>query len=175
MIGKLKGRIDSTGPDWVMIDVGGVCYHVFCSAKTLSALPGPGEFAEIHTDMVHKVNEILNKIQWSESDIAQFLGLYLSEPKPDVIFDANKKISTKVFSEKLAKWGIALDLKSQMLFFGETFYLNGEAASFDNSALEILRDLADKRKIGPYTATDVKLLQQLYDWYIAGYLYFEGE
>src|SRR5215510_8269372 len=52
MIGKLKGRIDSYGPDWVMIDVGGVCYHVFCSGKTLAALPGPGEFAEIHTDML---------------------------------------------------------------------------------------------------------------------------
>lgn len=52
MIGKLKGRIESTGPDWVMIDVGGVCYHVYCSGKTLSALPGAGEFAEIHTEML---------------------------------------------------------------------------------------------------------------------------
>lgn len=52
MIGKLKGRIDSTGPDWVMIDVGGVCYHVFCSGKTLSALPSAGEFAEVHTEML---------------------------------------------------------------------------------------------------------------------------
>jgi Holliday junction DNA helicase RuvA len=52
MIGKLRGRIDSHGPDWVMIDVGGVCYHVFCSGKTLAALPGAGEFAEIHTDML---------------------------------------------------------------------------------------------------------------------------
>jgi holliday junction DNA helicase RuvA len=52
MIGKLKGRIDSTGPDWVMVDVGGVCYFVSCSGKTLSALPGVGEAAELHTDML---------------------------------------------------------------------------------------------------------------------------
>lgn len=52
MIGKLKGRIDSTGPDWVMVDVGGVVYFVSCSGKTLAALPSPGEFAEIHTDML---------------------------------------------------------------------------------------------------------------------------
>jgi len=52
MIGKLKGRIDAYGPDWVMIDVGGVCYHVFCSGKTLAALPAAGEFAEIHTEML---------------------------------------------------------------------------------------------------------------------------
>jgi holliday junction DNA helicase RuvA len=52
MIGKLKGRIDSSGADWVMVDVGGVCYFVSCSSKTLNALPGAGEFAEVHTEML---------------------------------------------------------------------------------------------------------------------------
>lgn len=52
MIGKLKGRIDSTGPDWVMVDVGGVVYFVSCSGKTLAALPAHGEFAEVHTEML---------------------------------------------------------------------------------------------------------------------------
>lgn len=52
MIAKLKGRIDATGADWLVIDVNGVGYHVSCSARTLAALPGPGEFAELHTDML---------------------------------------------------------------------------------------------------------------------------
>jgi len=52
MIAKLKGRIDATGADWLVIDVGGVGYHVSCSSKTLAALAGPGEFAEIHTEML---------------------------------------------------------------------------------------------------------------------------
>jgi holliday junction DNA helicase RuvA len=52
MISKLKGRIDAYGPDWVVIDVNGVGYHCFCSAKTLSALPSPNEFAEILTEML---------------------------------------------------------------------------------------------------------------------------
>lgn len=52
MIGKLKGRIDSTGADWLMVDVQGVVYFVSCSAKTLGALPGIGEAAEIHTEML---------------------------------------------------------------------------------------------------------------------------
>ncbi len=50
MIGKLKGRIDSTDEDSVIIDVGGVGYHVFCSARTLAALPGKGEAAELITE-----------------------------------------------------------------------------------------------------------------------------
>ena len=52
MIGKLKGRIDSSGPDWVMVDVGGVCYFVSCSSNTLRALPPVGEFGEVHTEML---------------------------------------------------------------------------------------------------------------------------
>ena len=43
MIGKLKGTIDSFGEDWVIVDVGGVGYHVNCSAKTLGNLPPAGE------------------------------------------------------------------------------------------------------------------------------------
>jgi holliday junction DNA helicase RuvA len=52
MIGKLKGRIEAYGVDWVMIDVQGVCYHVSCSTKTMSALPPQGGFAEVHTEML---------------------------------------------------------------------------------------------------------------------------
>lgn len=52
MIGKLKGRIEAYGPDSVMIDVQGVCYHVSCSTKTMSALPAQGGFAEVHTEML---------------------------------------------------------------------------------------------------------------------------
>jgi len=52
MIAKLKGRIDAVGADWLVIDVNGVGYHVSCSSKTLASLPGPGEFAEIHTEML---------------------------------------------------------------------------------------------------------------------------
>lgn len=42
MIGKLKGIVDSTGEDWVVVDVGGVGYHVTCSRRTLQNLPAAG-------------------------------------------------------------------------------------------------------------------------------------
>lgn len=38
MIAKLKGLIDSTGDDWVVIDVNGVGYLVHCSSRTLSRI-----------------------------------------------------------------------------------------------------------------------------------------
>jgi len=47
MIGKLKGRIEETDEDSVIIDVGGVGYHVFLATRTLAALPGKGEAVEL--------------------------------------------------------------------------------------------------------------------------------
>jgi Holliday junction DNA helicase RuvA len=38
MIAKLTGILDDFGPDWAVIDVNGVGYMVFCSARTLQAL-----------------------------------------------------------------------------------------------------------------------------------------
>lgn len=43
MIGKLKGTIEEIGEDHVLVDVHGVCYVAFCSARTLSKLGSAGE------------------------------------------------------------------------------------------------------------------------------------
>ena len=43
MIAKLSGRLDSAGEDWAIVDVAGVGYLVFASARTLANLPAPGE------------------------------------------------------------------------------------------------------------------------------------
>lgn len=45
MIGKLKGTVEEIGEDYVLIDVHGVCYVAFCSARTLGKLGGVGEAA----------------------------------------------------------------------------------------------------------------------------------
>jgi Holliday junction DNA helicase RuvA len=42
VIGKLTGIVDSSGDDWVILDVGGVGYLVFCSGRTLGLLPPAG-------------------------------------------------------------------------------------------------------------------------------------
>jgi 50S ribosomal protein L16 3-hydroxylase len=133
--------------------------------------------AEISASMVTKVAEILKKIQWSNNDVADFLGSYLSEPKPDVVFDANKKTSLSNFNKNLAKYGITLDLKSQMLFTGNTFYLNGEAVSFTGESAQVLTKLADLRvlsadDLNDGQTSDDRLLKQLHEWYLAGFLHF---
>lgn len=52
MIGRIAGRIDYRAGDHVLIDVGGVGYLVYCSERTLSALPPAGAQAALYTDLL---------------------------------------------------------------------------------------------------------------------------
>jgi len=52
MIGKITGRIEYRTPDHLLIDVRGVGYLVYCSERTLAALPGVGEVVALYTDLV---------------------------------------------------------------------------------------------------------------------------
>ncbi|HCP01860.1 MAG: Holliday junction branch migration protein RuvA [Alphaproteobacteria bacterium] len=50
MIARLKGTLDEVGLDWIVIDVAGVGYQVFCSAIVVSALPAIGEPLSLHIE-----------------------------------------------------------------------------------------------------------------------------
>ncbi len=52
MIGKLKGIVDEYGDDFVILDVNGVGYVCFCSARTLQNLPSPGEAAVLSIETI---------------------------------------------------------------------------------------------------------------------------
>jgi len=52
VIGRLAGRIDYRAADHVLLDVKGVGYLVYCSDRTLQALPGVGEHVALYTDLV---------------------------------------------------------------------------------------------------------------------------
>lgn len=52
MIGRVAGVIVYRADDHVLIDVRGVGYLVHVSARTMAALPGPGEAAALYTDLM---------------------------------------------------------------------------------------------------------------------------
>src|SRR4051812_4291489 len=52
MIAHLRGRLEATGIDYAVIDVGGVGYLVGASAKTLAAIGPIGEAATLFTEML---------------------------------------------------------------------------------------------------------------------------
>ncbi len=58
MIGKLKGRIEETGADHLIVDVGGVGYLVQASSRTLSRVGGVGEAIVLFIETVVREDAI---------------------------------------------------------------------------------------------------------------------
>jgi len=52
VIGRLSGSIVYKNTDHVLIDVRGVGYIVYVSERTIAALPQPGAFASLYTDLL---------------------------------------------------------------------------------------------------------------------------
>jgi len=52
MIGKLAGRVDYKADDHILLDVKGVGYIVYCSDRTLAALPAAGQAVVLYTDLL---------------------------------------------------------------------------------------------------------------------------
>lgn len=130
--------------------------------------------AEIGQAMTARVAAMLAQIAWQESDIADFLAQHLSEPKPHVVFEPPRAMSLATFHKRLQKQGIALDGKSQLLFHGMRFFMNGELTETGPDELTMLQQLADRRRLPPAAFADMLLetilIERLHGWYAAGYL-----
>ena len=51
MIAGLRGVVEEVGPDWLLVNVGGIMFQVFAPASTLSAIPGPGVTVMLYTHL----------------------------------------------------------------------------------------------------------------------------
>ncbi len=130
--------------------------------------------AEISDAMLEKVGNAIARVQWDKEDIANFLGCYLSEPKPHIYFDPPEPaLSDKKFTTALKKHGVVLNLKTQMLARDDTLFVNGEAYPLTPADYACLLSLADQRHLsaGQYPAT---VTAALYEWYLDGYLLLEA-
>lgn len=127
--------------------------------------------SEISTDMLRQVADAIKQIKWGKTDIASFLGRYLSEPKSHIFFDPPEKpLSLKRFQQTMQNNGITLDLKSQMLCHHNLVFMNGEEHSVDKDCYPLLRSLADRRKLAPGKDMPETAISLIYQWYTDGYL-----
>ncbi len=127
--------------------------------------------SEIGPAMLQQVGEAIRKVRWDDEDVANFLGCYLSEPKPHIFFEAPARpLSAARFAEAVLKHGVALDLKTQMLCQGNTLFINGDAEPVGKSTYRMLRELADARRLAPGSALSEEAMRLLYGWYLDGYL-----
>ncbi len=130
--------------------------------------------AQISAEMIGKVEATLAQIRWQRHDVANFLGCYLSEPKPNVFFEPpNSPLGARALRRRLTACGVRLDRRSIMLFADDAFFLNGEAYPFVASERALIERLADTRRIdGPALEAAADSTHDLiHQWYLDGFVH----
>jgi 50S ribosomal protein L16 3-hydroxylase len=114
--------------------------------------------ARIPAEMLSFAARVLSRIRWSRRDVADFLGRYLSQPKPHVVFRRSR-----------SKGGVVrLDPKTQLLYRGARFFINGE--SFVTIHPALLKELADRREAD--RSRLAPLARLIAEWQRAGYVHY---
>jgi 50S ribosomal protein L16 3-hydroxylase len=127
--------------------------------------------SEISAAMLHQTEQTIKQVRWDKEDIANFLGCYLSEPKPHIFFDAPERpLSLAKFRQALQKQGVKPALKSQMLCHAGWIFMNGEAHQAREGDYLLLRNLADRRESPALKDCSAELIELLYQWYLDGYI-----
>jgi 50S ribosomal protein L16 3-hydroxylase len=129
--------------------------------------------AEIPRDMLSNVAEELNKVRFTEEDVAIFLGEHLSEPKHNVFFTGPAKpLTVGRFMEAAGKRGVKLSLKTLMLYRGKHVFINGESFAVGRADKAVLDRLANERRLdgGALAGASDDVLEALYTWYQDGWL-----
>ena len=126
----------------------------------LRATRHPGR---ISGNMVGFAEKTLSRIVWGKPDIKEFLGRYLSTPKPNIVFRANSKAAKQNGNI------ITLDPKAQLLYLGARFFINGEVLRPRAGQRRALALLADQRRAPGRLLARAGLEPLILDWCRAGY------
>jgi 50S ribosomal protein L16 3-hydroxylase len=121
--------------------------------------------AQIGAQMTAFAETQLARIRWSKGDVADFLGRFLSTPKPNVVFKASGRRALK-----LSRYEAILDSKTQMLYRGGRFFINGEILATYPAQRRVLAALADKRRVAGRALARAGLEPLILQWHRAGFL-----
>lgn len=128
--------------------------------------------AEIGAPMLDQVADILANIHWDKNLVRDFLGCHLTEPKSHIFFDPPQRpLNAARFAAAAGKRGLKLDPRSQLLFAGSRFFINGEIATVVRGDATLLRALADQRQLPAGAKLSDSAAKLLHDWYCCGFLH----
>ena len=127
---------------------------------------------EIPGKMVRHAIAATAAIRWRERDVSRFLGEYLSEPKPRVVFSRPRKpLAAARFALRCRARGLRLDPRTRMLYRRRDYFINGERVEAPAGARQRLSRLADERFLSPGGPASKLLLRLLHQWYLAGWVH----
>jgi 50S ribosomal protein L16 3-hydroxylase len=129
--------------------------------------------AKIGAAMQRRCAQTLAGIRWNRMTVGRFLGCWLSEPKPSVFFEPPPKpLTPAAFRSRIARHGVRLDLRTQLLYDSHHLFVNGTALPWPVDGADALLRLANRRAL---TSRDTAALPAaiaalLHNWYCDGFL-----
>ncbi len=122
--------------------------------------------------MVEKVASVLDGIKWDKALAGEFLGCFLTRPKPHVRFAAPPRaLSLEAFGRRLGGRGrLTLALPTRGLTRRGCLFLNGEAHRVDRATLALFKQLVGARSLPLPMSLPDDALAIFHAWYAAGYL-----
>jgi 50S ribosomal protein L16 3-hydroxylase len=130
-------------------------------------LRATGRPARIPLSLLWFTEKTLGRIDWTRADARRFLGEYLSTPKPHVVF------ARAAAGIPLTRARLRLDAKTQLLYSGRWFFLNGESLCPGARDARLLRELADRRTLPGRRLAGSPLATLVMQWHRSGYLHLE--
>jgi 50S ribosomal protein L16 3-hydroxylase len=119
--------------------------------------------------MVAKVAAAIGRVRWDQADVADFLGRYLTRPRPRMSFRRPARPGQPdAFARRLGRGRVGLALPTRGLLRGGRVYLNGDAWDPPRAARPFFRELLGRRVAAP--PRDPRTLAILHAWYAAGWL-----
>jgi 50S ribosomal protein L16 3-hydroxylase len=128
--------------------------------------------ARVDSRMRRKISRALAQIRLDRDTIDRFVGRYLSEPKPGVVFAPPGRASRRRWQGEMLRDGVRLDRRTQLLYDEARYYLNGEESALPPSCRAAVTALADRRMLssGECASLSPHMLDLLFDWHRDGFL-----
>lgn len=126
--------------------------------------------AEIPDDLLNFGLNLIKQFSAEPSQIKRSMGILLTEPKPHVYFSSNTEDQEiqeiiSIFGER----GVALSMKTKMLFKGDIFFINGDSVHPTNTlTVKQLQKLANQREMEPTDAVEA-LKNPEFQYFLIGF------
>src|SRR5260221_3856652 len=121
----------------------------------------------IPAQMLGFASPALGRIRWTSRDVAGFLGEDPRLPQAPLVFRGPPRPRRP---RRLAGAMVHLDLKSQLLYSGRGFFINGEIVTVPEGDAAALRRLADERCASGDALVRARLAPLMSDWQRRGYV-----
>jgi 50S ribosomal protein L16 3-hydroxylase len=131
---------------------------------------------EVPAAMIRHAARALAAIRWDAAAVRDFVGRFVTEPKPHVFFEPPPSpLAPGRFRAEAGRRGLALDPRSRLAFSGTMFFMNGEAVALAAAARPVARRLADRRRLPAPVEAPAAFWNVAHAWYRQGFVTLGGE